>query len=53
MRLENSPQAAGKRHRFRVYRGGGEVAQDWNDVMRIAKEEELAHDLKKLGVRPS
>jgi hypothetical protein len=53
MRLEKQPAGPAKAHRFRVYRGGAAGATDWEDVLRVADEEQLAHDLEKLGLHRS
>lgn len=53
MRLEKHPAGAKKPHRFRVYRSDGAGGPDWKDVLRVADEDQLAHDLGKLGIRPS
>lgn len=53
MRLEKPPAGASKPHGFRVYRGEGAAVSDWQDALRVADEEQLEHDLDKLGLRRS
>jgi len=53
MRLEKPPAGPAKAHRFRVYRGESVGTTDWQDIRRVADEEQLAHDLEKLGLHRS
>jgi hypothetical protein len=51
MRLEKHPGGSSKPHRFRVHRSDEARGMAWQEVLRVADEEQLDHDLGKLGLR--
>ena len=53
MRLEKGPPEATGDHPFRVYSAEPPESRSWEEIRRIADDEQTAHELAKLGFRPT
>lgn len=53
LRLGKMTHAAATPHAFRVYAADSTDSRPWEEIRRIAGEEQQAHDLAKLGLPQS
>ncbi|PAW66753.1 MAG: hypothetical protein B9S30_07855 [Verrucomicrobiia bacterium Tous-C5FEB] len=51
LRLEKKAPTATAPHSFRTYAAAKHDPRSWEEIRRIADEEQEAHDLAKLGLR--
>ncbi len=50
-RLQREKSAPRETHVFRVHQSHESDNRPWSEILRLAEEEQLAHDAAKLGIR--